>query len=143
MRHRIGGGITGLGNPSAAMMMNNWPTVRRQNSLVRRCLQNAVDLFFTKHYKIGDFEDVEAWCDFGIDKYGLMIGQEPAYIWQYLKIVYICNVKELSYIENGVAFGYYGTSIGARRKYYKDYKRNCKFVRFIDRWHEILYKEAL
>jgi len=65
-----------------------------------------------------------------------MIGIVPAYQYEYLKIVYIAPEKENSYIENGRAWGSYGSQIGSTLRYYKDYKKKSKFIRFVDRWHE-------
>lgn len=139
MRHRMGmAASTGLGNPDPALLPNNWPTNKRYNSLVRRCLDDAIKQYFTKdHGWLG----VSAWCDFGVGDDCVMMGQEPAYFGENLIVICIHRDKGKSYIRRGHAFGYYGSGIRSKYRYYKDYKLSSKFVRFVDRWHNILFKD--
>lgn len=137
MRHRIGmAGSTGLGGGDPAELQNNWPTNKRTNSIVRRCLRDAVNKYFTKDFGVFG---TSAWCDFGYSARELYIGQEPAYFGDNYKVICIAKNKKYSFIATGHAFGMYGSGIKKTTKYYKDYKYNCKFVQFVDRWHKVLY----
>lgn len=144
MKRRMGmAGSTGLGISTPDHLINNWPTERRTHSLVRRCLNDAVDKYFTKSYDFKGWGEpyVSAWCDFAVSEEELKIGQEPSYKFEDLKIVCISRKKDDSYIQTGRAVGYWGSEWQSKTKYYKDYKYNSKFVRFVDRWHKILYEE--
>jgi len=118
MRHRIIGNIkTGPGNPDAELMDN-------KGNLDKELVKGAIKLYFSKW---GGF-------DFKIREDGTLIGIEPAYQYERLKVIFIGKKKENSYIEQGVAWGDYGSEIVSARKYYRDYKKKCKFVRFIDKF---------
>lgn len=79
--------------------------------------------------------------DFNVNKNRVTIGIEPTYQSDPLKIVTISKNKEESYIETGRAFGFYGTGVRSKTKVYKDYKKKSKFIKFVDKWHPILFKE--
>jgi len=131
---------TMLGNPAAEMMLNNWPTDRRKHSLVRRCLKDAVDKFFTTYFDYANGErEVIAWCDFGLDDEELIIGQEPAYQYEHLNLVVLRRRKELSYRQQGVAWGAWGSDIASNIRLYKDYRYASKFTKFVDRWHPLIF----
>jgi hypothetical protein len=119
MRHRIIGAMqTGLGNPSPELMDNT-------GKVDKEMLKDAIDCFFSK------------WegCDFERKETGIMMGIEPAYQYEHLKLVFLAaDKKEHSFIQRGVAWGAWGSDICSTKKYYSDYKRKSKFVRFIDRW---------
>jgi len=118
MRHRIINFRTGLGNPSKELMDNN-------GKVNKKMLFEAIDLFFSK------------WggCDFSIKEDGILIGIEPAYQYEYLKVIFINTNKDYSYFEQGRAWGGYGSGIASTRKYYKDYKNKSKFIKFVDKWY--------
>lgn len=119
MRHRMGiAGMTGLGNPTPAMLNN-------EGKPDKKMLKEAVGLFFSKW----------GYCDYFVHLNGTLIGIEPAYQYEHLKVIFIAEDKENCYIENGKAWGGYGSQIVRTRKYYRDYKYRSKFTKFIDKWH--------
>lgn len=121
MRHRIASGI-GLGNPAKEILDN-------KGKLPDVFCENALAKYFSN----------DQYFDFKINKKFIMIGVEPAYQYERLKIIKINEVKELSKITTGRAWGPYGTQVGSTTKYYYQYKLNCKFTRFIDRWHAYFF----
>ena len=125
MRYRICNLSTGLGNPSKELL-NNEGILTPQ---LKAMLDEAIELYFKK------------WggCDFSIKENYIDFGIEPAYMYQDLKIISINQRKGCSYIRTGRAFGGYGSGIRATTKVYADYKNDCKFTRFIDKWHSLIF----
>lgn len=121
MRHRMTSVCTGLGNPDKELLDNS--------GKINKEFADAV---------INTYMPGES-CDFKITDICVMAGIEPAYMYQRLKIVCIFKEKEYSYIQDGYAFGMYGSGIVKKIKWYKDYKRKCKFVNFVDKWHKVLW----
>lgn len=124
MRHNINAGFTGLENCNLSLLNN-------KGNLPKEFLEEALETFF-KNY---------GYLDFNIEKDEILIGVEPAYQGQDLKIIGINKDIFHCYSETGHAFGAYGTGIRSRKKYYGHYKNNCKFSLFIDKWHKELFKE--
>jgi len=127
MRHRIGiASNTGLGNLSSELMDN-------RGKVNRTMLKEATTLFFSK------------WggCDYSVKENGILMGIEPAYQYDYLKVIFLARDKGKSYFEQGRAWGAWGSEIASTRKYYADYKRKSKFVRFIDKWFKNLSSQLL
>ena len=122
MRHRIVTGI-GFGNPAPVLLDN-------EGELPKKFADEAYDEYFKK------FEGF----DFKILKTRVDIGVEPGYQYEPLKIISINKDKRKSYICTGRAFGGYGTQLVTKTKFYIEYKYQCKFVRFIDKWHKELFK---
>jgi len=129
--HRMGvAACTGFGNPSKALMDNEWSKNETLNSTVKEMLNEAVELWFK------DYEG----CDFGIglDNNGVavMFGIEPSYKFDPLKVytVFSNNMKNESYYQNGKAWGYYGSDIAKHIRVYRDFKKQSKFTRFVDKW---------
>jgi len=125
MRHRIVTNI-GLGNPDPVLLDN-------QGSINKEFGDEAIDAYFSK----------EEGFDFQIETDRITIGIEPAYQYERLKLVSINKNKINSFMKRGKAWGPYGSGIASNIKYYGDYKLNCKFTRFVDRWHPILFKEDI
>lgn len=119
MRHRIVSG-TGLGNPSPEILDNN-------GVLYGPFVKFAMKFYFPDGF------------DFKIKDDEILIGFEPAYQYERLKIISINKDKDKSYIQNGKAWGGYGSQITKATRYYKDYKNKCKFTRFVDLWHNVLF----
>lgn len=67
------------------------------------------------------------------------IGIEPTYQHDNLKLISINKDKAKSYIRRGTSMGPYGSQILDKTKTYGEYKRKCKFTKFVDRWHEVLF----
>lgn len=126
MRHRMGcANSTGLGNASPALLNNNGVL----DSIIKKILKEAIELYFKK------------WegCDYQIDQDKVLLGIEPAYQYENLKIICISKTKENSYIETGTAWEAYGSGIAKKRKYYGEYKNRSKFIKCIDKWHPKLF----
>lgn len=82
-------------------------------------------------------------CDFQIGEQSITVGIEPTYQFDELKIFSIClDIGESSYI-TGKSWGPYGSGIAKRVRYYRDYKSNCKFTRFVNTWHPILFPKTV
>lgn len=137
MRHRITEGFsTGLGNPAKCLLDNEWSDNEILNEAVKKIMDNAITEYFEEQGGI----------DFGfvVSETGIYFsfGYEPAYKYGKLRIITLCTAKELSCIQEGIAFGFYGSGILQKIKYYKGYKYKSKFIRCIDKWHAELI-EAL
>lgn len=126
MRHRIGSS-SGIGNSEPPILNNNFNMER--------------DLFWDGFLNdlIANFKTIAEYggFDYKLDKEGnFLFGIEPSYKYDDLQILCInTNDKGLCSLTEGRAWGLYGTSITSRTKYYSEYKRNCKFTRFIDSWY--------
>lgn len=118
-------GHTGLGNPSPPLMNN-------EGKVSLRMLTEAMELFFKGEP-----------IDYQIKDDGILIGFEPAYQYEHLRVIFIAKDKAKSYIENGVAWGSYGSGIASTRKYYREFKYKSKFVKFIDKWNEAINKRLI
>ncbi|MHA1676481.1 MAG: hypothetical protein ACTSU6_04815 [Candidatus Njordarchaeales archaeon] len=123
MHHRMATGF-GLGNP-------NQPQLNNIGKINNDLAENAIALYFQE----------EEGFDFTINDNYIMIGFEPAYQNDKLKIICISKDKGESFVRTGKAWGAYGTQIASNTKQYKDYKNKSKFVRFVDRWHKGLFDE--
>ena len=133
MRHRFGN-ITcmGIGNSDPVILDNNKHIEPSEfwNAFVE-------DL-------VGNFKTIADWggFDFHIGEDNFMLGIEPAYDGDDLQIIkFNFSDKDKSYIRQGRAFGAYGCNIVSKYRFYGDYKRKSKFVRFIDKWYEKLADE--
>jgi len=132
MRYRMGmAALTGLGNPSKELI-NGIPSKNKKlNALVNKASKEAYELFF-KYF---------GHCDAQIARGEIIIGVEPAYMYEDLKIIRIDFDKELSSFQTGYAFGGWGSGIRSTTRYYKEYKYTSKFIKFIDKWHPVLFKQ--
>ena len=115
-----------LGNPAPCLLTNNEKLIGNLKEMVK----DAVEQYFKR------------WngCDYDISSDEIKIGIEPAYMYENLKIISINKEIGFSYIRTGYAFGGYGSGIRSRIKYYKEYKNNSKFKKFIDKWHKLIFK---
>lgn len=126
MRHRMGiASYTGIGG-------NNSPVLLDNKGKINKIFAKDVLKTYFEHW--GGF-------DYTISDEEIKVGIEPAYFGEDLLIVAICKDKRFSYIQTGHAFGYWGSGIRSKTKYYKDYKKNCKFVKFVDKWHDLLFNK--
>lgn len=67
------------------------------------------------------------------------IGIEPVYKNDELQIIrFSSKNKDSCCIKTGIARGCYGSNIQGRIKFYNEYKRQCQFKGFIDRWYDRL-----
>lgn len=113
---------TGLGNPDKVLLDN-------KGTINKKFGRAAIKAYFQKWEYI----------DFGISENEVLVGVEPAYQYERLKLISINRNKNLSYIRQGKAWGGYGSQITASTKHYAEYKYNSKFVKFVDKWHKILF----
>lgn len=131
MRHRMID-LTGLGNSEPCELDNNVKLEKSEfwNSFMVECQKNFT--FFSGYDGF----------DFHLSKTGFTFGIEPSYRLDELLIIYIdFNDKNNSYIEKGIAFGWYGSNCATKIKFYKDYKRKSKFIRFVDEWYKPLLEK--
>ena len=144
MRHRIGCAVNiGIGRSvgSAFNLDNNYERLtKEQEKLVSEICKEFLINFASWYY-----EGIEKECsaDFGYDEEGYFyIGWEPSY--QYDPLNMLCfdlNDKGKSFRVYGTSFGPYGTQIASKFRYYKDYKRKNKYLKFVDKYFDKL-KEA-
>jgi hypothetical protein len=128
MRHRLGGAShTGFGN-SAPEILNNTGVFTEE---IKKLADDAIDIYFKEF----------GGCDYEITENKIVLGIEPAYQFEELRILCLTKEKNNCYIETGHAFDSYGSGIRSRRKYYGEYKYNSKFKKFIDKWHYIIFSE--
>jgi hypothetical protein len=78
-------------------------------------------------------------CDFQIDDNQISVGIEPTYQFDRLHVLTIHRQKDKSGWVRGKAFGAYGSQVVTERRILGDYKYQSKFVRFVDKWHPILF----
>jgi hypothetical protein len=121
MRRRMVSG-TGLGNPDPVLLYN-------KGKVNKEFANDAISLYF---------QDEEGF-DFQIETDSVTIGIEPAYQYDELKIIQINRDKSKSYLQRGKAWGPYGSQIGKNTTVYGDHKKKGKFVKFVDKWHEVLF----
>jgi hypothetical protein len=131
------GGITGLGNPDPELIDNTKTTgIEERDDLIRACSKECYETFFKGSKERGiDCDGVDA----GLHNGNIRIGIEPGYMYWPLKIIEIDQRKDLSMLMSGYSWGAYGSGLRLKRKFYQEYKRSSKFVRFIDKWHPILF----
>jgi len=125
MKHRIAPN-TGLGS-SAKVELNN------QGEINQGLAKEVIEMYFSKYDG----------CDFEIDNDKVSLGIEPTYQYDPLKIVTITRNKNDSSLKIGRAFGPYGSKLVAKIKTYSEYKTKSKFVKFVDKWHPIIFPEAI
>lgn len=121
MRHRIVSG-TGLGNPEAAQLNN-------EGILDKKFAKEAMKTYFRK------FEGF----DFQVTEDAVVIGIEPSYQYDRMLIISINKDKSKSYLQRGKAWGPYGSQVAKNTTVYGDHKNKGKFVKFVDKWHQILF----
>lgn len=134
MKRRIGiGAITGFG-ANAPTKLDGKKTGNKQfDRLCSQCSKDCYETFF-KGTKL-DEEYVDAQFKDNV----LKIGIEATYMYDHERIITIAATKENSYFEKGYCRGAWGSGICSTRKYYSEYKRKGKFIRFVDKWHKKLY----
>lgn len=104
---------------------------KNQYKILQRVSKNYIKLFSCLAI------DVDG-CDFGwLNEDVMMIGTEASYQWQRTLIFeFDLSNKENSSIVFGTAFGPYGSRVATNVKFYRDYKRKGKYIKFIDTWYD-------
>jgi len=125
-----GAAHTGLGGTSAPEVI---PSARsgskERDALIRECSKDAFVLFFESF----------GYCDAGVDGNEIRIGIEPAYQFEPLKVIVLTpDINECAFI-TGRAVGLWASAVISKIKMFCDYKNKSKFVRFIEKWHPILF----
>lgn len=138
MRHRIAGAShTGLGGNSSPAMISGMPTGDAQfDTIINSCAEDAYNTFFK-----GTELDLK-YCEAGFDVHEIRFGIEPSYQYDDLKMICIHFDKDLSRFVTGRAWGSWGSDIAKKEKWYNQYKNQSKFVRFVDKWHPILFEKS-
>ena len=148
MRHRIGGlenVYMGLGADNISSELDNkWSENEKFNTVVREMFDDALETICKK-------ENIHGF-DFNInisdDSFTIMFGIEPAYKYDPYFMICIDSDYIKSYIEKGIARGYYGRDIEITYKksfvivqlsdkYYMDYKD------FVDKWYPKLLESLI
>jgi hypothetical protein len=130
MRHRIGGQGTGLGNSAPEQLDGKSTGDKKMDRLINKAAKEAYELFFKSF----------GYCDAQFSENEVRLGVEPAYMYENLKIISIRRNKEYSKFTTGHAWGAYGSGIVSTDRYYSDYKYKCKFTKFVDKWHDVIFK---
>lgn len=129
MRHRLIDFNYGIGNPDPVLLSNNGSLT--ENPFWDNFLEDACKKFNIIKDNYG--------FDFQINRKGFSFGLEPAYEGEDLFIIHFnFKNKDLSFYCNGRSFGPYGSNIVKRTKFYKDYQRRSKIIKFIDQWYDQL-----
>lgn len=132
MRHRICN-LTGFGSSEPIRLDNNINI--HKNEFWNEFLKD-VQLNFKTIDKYEGF-------DFHITSNSFTFGIEPSYKFDDLQIIHFdFNNKQNCYIEQGRAWGYYGSHCVTKTKKYSEYKNKSKFIRFIDKWFDLISFEC-
>lgn len=133
MRHRIGGIGTdfyiGLGSNAPTLLDNKGKLDKIHKAVIRDAIKT-----FKVLGEIGgaDYQFVENEFRFGY---------EPAYMYEDILIINLNKNKGLSSLETGRCWGAWGSNIASKTRFYKDYKYQGKFKKFVDKWHKELFSD--
>ena len=97
---------------------------------MEECIKEAIELYFKQWGGV----------DYMVHLDGFTFGIEPSYQYDKLKIIEIDKDKEKSFIIDGKSWGAYGSEVVLKTRYYKDYKKNGKFKKFVDYWHPRIFE---
>lgn len=129
MKRRGAAALTGLGG-NAKVYMSGQPTKDEKfNKVINAAAKDAYETFFKKF----------GYCDAGVDGEEVRLGIEPTYQFEPLKIVAINKDKDQSRFITGRAVGPWASAVQSTIKEYRDYQRHSKFIRFVDKWHPLLF----
>lgn len=130
MKRRMGiAAQTHLGGNAKVILDNKWTRSEEYNQKLEAMFRDGLEHYFKEYNGV----------DFGITHEGIKFGYEPSYQFDPLKIVFIGKEKDNSYLETGRAIEAWASRTISTKRYYRDYKNNCKFTRFVDKWHKELY----
>lgn len=131
MQHRISY-MLGLGSPERPRLNNNITIPK--DEFWTKFLVDCIDNF-------GPIAEYKGF-DLHLSEMGFLFGIEPSYQYDDVLIIGIMfSDKRNCFIERGKAFGSYGSKQLTKIKVYADYKRQSKFIKFIDKWYEPLVEK--
>ena len=134
MKRRIGSDLrTGLGG-GRTLIDGQKTKDKKLNRVLTACARDAYATFFMGTVLDSDICDAQYRYDIAT------FGVEPTYQYDKLKVINIHRTKKNSTFVTGIARGTYGSQIAETKYVYKNYTRDCKFIRFVDKWHPKLYK---
>jgi len=139
MRHRIGGlenVYMGLGADNIPFILDNtFSNNEKLNVIVDEMITNALDTICKKNEIEGfDYKVISEGRSFKI-----LFGYEPAYKHDPYFMICITSKYKDSYIEKGVAKGYYGKDVEITYKKTAISEEPDKdFVEFLDNWYQKL-----
>lgn len=118
---------TGLGNPNKPILDNNI----KFNKKLKKFADDFID----------NFKLIKKYNGFNYSLYNnqFRLGIEPMYMYDELEIIcFDLENKGNCWWRKGIAFGAYGSRVVSTYRFYGDYKRKSKFVKFIDKWYDII-----
>lgn len=130
---RRSGVLTGIGNSDPELMNGKSTGNPKLDKVINQCSKDCYKTFFEGTQM--DYGGVDA----GVEGSYVKIGIEPAYFGDNLRIIEFSPKKENCYYQTGHAFGYYGSGVRSKVRWYHQYKNSSKFTRFIDKWHSTLF----
>ena len=137
MRRRLIGNVCiGIGNPSPVIFDNEWTDNEKFNETAKLFFEDALNSL--KDEIIDDIGGFDFKIELEDNRFRILFGMEPSYMYD----PYICycfdSQKEKSYIHKGQALGYYGADIKIKSK--KNYKKCDKeFKECIDKhWDNLM-----
>lgn len=138
MRRRLTGNLcTGLGNPSPVIFDNQWTDNEKFNEAVKLFFEDALNSLNDK--TINDVGGFDFKIELENNRFRILFGIEPSYMYDPYVCYCLDSEKEKSYIHRGQALGYYGSDIKIKSK--KSYRRCGKeFRECIDRNCESLLR---
>lgn len=130
MKHRGLAVHTGLGD-SPEVLISGKNTGKVKDSLLNEIAKDCYETF--------NFEKKFGYCEAGFDGIEARFGAEPSYEFEELKLIIIAKNKNGSSYITGQAVGPWASRIRSKQKFYSDYQKKSKFVRFVDKWHGKLF----
>jgi hypothetical protein len=121
------------GNSDKPILINNWPEDKTLEKKLMDMMEEA-----SKTFKA--LEKMRN-IDFSIFENNILIGIEPSYMYDEIYVISINRDKNSSMLRSGISFGNYGSNIISKVSFYKDKKTKSKFIRFVDKYHALIYGE--
>ena len=119
----------GLGGGGSDIMDGKKTGNKDFDKLVNKCAKECYETFFK------NTEMDYLFCDAGFTGEALILGIEPTYQFDPLKIIVVHRDKKQSKYVTGRAVEAWASRIVKTEKLYSQYKKQSKFVRFVDKWH--------
>lgn len=135
MRHTIGANVGFTTNETKFEMNNELSKNEKLNEKAKKCCKDAWTKFrVLKNYQGNDFGFVYNKKE---EIVGFVFGIEPSYQYDELQIIkFDFADKNKCCLLEGKAWGVWGSNVVKKSKLYGQYKRNCTFKNFIDKWFD-------